>query len=387
MCKMMERLRIVSIVWAILLSGLIVIVPLPNQVEAGTLITGDITTNTTWTLSGSPYWIDGQIKVLEGVTLTIEPGVEVKFVPRYPFAGSSLYVYGCISAVGDSSNHIVLTSNSSDPQPGDWDVILILGHAQLEYADVFYGNMGVVLATGNNTVFESTISHNRYHGLLISSWGRETNEIRNSTIVHNGLSGIFANMTGSATLIENSTISNNKRSGLSIYTGRAGHFIIRNNVISFNQHHGMDLSFDTRFDITCNGVFANDKHGIRLSFHTSNASIHHNNVISNVIQASDDGNSSIWDDGSEGNYWSDYEGNDTDGDGIGDEPYVIDEDSQDNFPFMDPVNYCPLPTQNMPPLAVAKPDYQFAEEGSVALFYGNESYDWDGTIVNYTWDF
>ena len=53
----------------------------------------------------------------------------------------------------------------------------------------------------------------------------------------------------------------------------------------------------------------------------------------------------IWDDDypSGGNYWSDYTGvdeysgpyqNETGSDGIGDTPYVIDENNQDNYPFM-----------------------------------------------------
>jgi len=57
----------------------------------------------------------------------------------------------------------------------------------------------------------------------------------------------------------------------------------------------------------------------------------------------------IWDDGypSGGNYWSDYNGtdlfsgsyqNETGSDGIGDTPYVIDENNQDNYPLIAPFN-------------------------------------------------
>lgn len=45
---------------------------------------------------------------------------------------------------------------------------------------------------------------------------------------------------------------------------------------------------------------------------------------------------SVWDSGSEGNYWSDYNGTDSDGDGIGDTPYIIDSNNVDNYPLMNP---------------------------------------------------
>jgi len=72
---------------------------------------------------------------------------------------------------------------------------------------------------------------------------------------------------------------------------------------------------------------------------TSNTTLYHNNFINNRIQ--------VWtsypvygtdyfDNGKEGNYWSDYRGEDANGDGVGDEPYVIDYKRKDNFPLMTP---------------------------------------------------
>ncbi len=54
----------------------------------------------------------------------------------------------------------------------------------------------------------------------------------------------------------------------------------------------------------------------------------------------------IWDNGTVGNFWSDYYGADNNGDGIGDTPYVIDENNQDNYPLM---HYWGSPTQHSEP--------------------------------------
>jgi len=50
-----------------------------------------------------------------------------------------------------------------------------------------------------------------------------------------------------------------------------------------------------------------------------------------------------WDSGSRGNYWSNYNGTDDNGDGIGDSPHFVYENNQDNYPLMNPVDIATIP--------------------------------------------
>ncbi len=50
-----------------------------HQTQAQTYFYGGIYANTTWTLANSPYIITDTVVVFPGDTLTIQPGVVVKF--------------------------------------------------------------------------------------------------------------------------------------------------------------------------------------------------------------------------------------------------------------------------------------------------------------------
>src|SRR5687767_11639317 len=66
----------------------------------------------TWTLSGSPYIVTGNITVPNDSTLTIQPGVTVDF--QYPSLWS-MKVLGRLIAVGTGADSIRFTSTSPSP--------------------------------------------------------------------------------------------------------------------------------------------------------------------------------------------------------------------------------------------------------------------------------
>lgn len=57
-----------------------------------------------------------------------------------------------------------------------------------------------------------------------------------------------------------------------------------------------------------------------------------------VVGYIEEENLESWSDGKRGNYWSNYNGIDSNFDGVGDTPFVIDEKRQDPYPLMVPYN-------------------------------------------------
>jgi PGF-CTERM protein len=113
-----------------------------------------------------------------------------------------------------------------------------------------------------------------------------------------------------------------------------------------------------------NNTISNNHYGIYMRAAADGNKIYHNNIMDNTIQACDDGYRNSWDDGypSGGNYWSDYVGADdlngpdqdqAGSDGIGDTPYIIDEDEdiKDDYPFMNESGW-PPEEDTTPPAAV-----------------------------------
>jgi hypothetical protein len=114
---------------------------------------------------------------------------------------------------------------------------------------------------------------------------------------------------------------------------------------------------------------------------SSNNTITRNNIVS---LHSDFSYNNTWDNGSVGNYWTDYKGVDANGDGVGDTPYVINPDNQDRYPLMNPWNP-EIPFDTVPPrISMSSPVHRVYNESSVPLTFviyeasSSMSYSLDG---------
>jgi parallel beta-helix repeat protein len=216
---------------------------------------------------------------------------------------------------------------------------------------------GILLYGDNNTITGNIVRQNPSYGVWLIG-GRVNNTICSNTVSNNSrgisvvgwvpLGGIAAKnydtssypLTDWPPLSDNNTIENNTvtHNEYGIDIEFSGGNKISDNVVETN-HQGICIyDYSRNNTVIGNEITAND---VGLSVQSifdspaANNTIFHNNFVNNTNQTyAMVENANAWDDGLEGNYWSEYEGTDANHDGIGDAPYQIVENNVDHYPLM-----------------------------------------------------
>ena len=145
-------------------------------------------------------------------------------------------------------------------------------------------------------------------------------------------SGILLYDAGENIQLINNNIYNNGGVGLYV-SGASANLEIFNNHIYDNWGDGIDLIGSGLENARIyNNIVENNDYGMWIDSDVPNTLQFFNNTFSNTVNAEDVGNHYL-DNGSVGNFWSDYIGLDLDGDGIGETEYSVDTDSSDRYPL------------------------------------------------------
>ena len=195
---------------------------------------------------------------------------------------------------------------------------LTTNNVTVKNINIIEWDVGILGPYNDNTIMGNSITKCKYGINLISNY----NTIINNYVANNE-KGIFIGRVSSFNFISKNYFANNDI-GLEIfsYDSIGGNTITENNI-------------------------ALNKLGIYVTWHRTGLmqNIYRNNFIENTKQVSTSGSSPIfgkkasstWNNGSIGNYWSDYKGPDSNSDGIGDSPYIINDYDKDTYPLMSPL--------------------------------------------------
>jgi parallel beta-helix repeat protein len=181
---------------------------------SGSTWTGPISVNTIWQQVDSPHYILGNIIIEAGVTLEIEPAVNIIVTGDYFFR-----VEGKIDAQGSSGNEIVFDTDAATPAKGNWMGLYFLDSSDdtsmLDYCTIQYADYGINLDNASPMISNSTISTNTYGIYMI---GSSPNILDNN--IDNNTYGIYIGINSSP-IITGNTITNGSYYGVYLYGNNA----------------------------------------------------------------------------------------------------------------------------------------------------------------------
>lgn len=167
---------------------------------------GGIYADTKWTKDKSPYIITGDIVVFPGKTLTIEPGVYVKFDGNY-----FIEIRGSLKAIGSENDTINFMSNKNNPQMSDWNGILININAEqsvtINYCKFVNATHSINFESseweGDIIIKNSIFKNNNY---AMDGWAFNSVNIDSCIFINN----MYAIYGGQWKNVNNSRFTNNK---------------------------------------------------------------------------------------------------------------------------------------------------------------------------------
>jgi parallel beta-helix repeat protein len=303
--------------------------------KGGTIIDGNETETVGIRVYNSPPNYTDSVSIsgftvrncIRGITLSRSINIRLRDVSMtgntYNFGDYTLQAHDIDTSNSVDGRPIYFWVNQSDRQvPADAGFVALVCSTNITVKGLDLTNnvQGLILKNTTHSIIQNVRITNNWDGLYLDRWSN------NNTVIDNNISdnlfmGIYVS-TSSSNTISNNSILNNAYGLLldsTVYAATLGGIPGDINIVRYNTVSGNNVSNSSEF-----GVYLVD---------CEDNTFFHNN-FNNTRQVYSNNSTSRWDDGAEGNYWADYAGTDSDKDGLGDTPYAVDADNQDNHPLM-----------------------------------------------------
>jgi hypothetical protein len=251
--------------------------------------------------------------------------------------------------INASSSFAALTLKPAIPLYGQY-----LLNVTVRNVAIVDGDRGILLQDTNNSIIANNTIANVETGIMVDIYGTG-NIIAGNNLTNISGNGIWIWTSNNAVIANNIT-----NTGTGIYfsdwagnTATGNH--VEDNQIGIKCWAGNPIPEGLENLIYCNNFVNNTLGFLNQAIFIENSSELLYPALVNV-----------WDNGTVGNFWSDYNGTDVNGDGIGDTPYFIDDhysleeaNDTDRYPLMSPVEIAvpslPTPTPSPTPPPTATP--------------------------------
>ena len=253
------------------------------------------------------------------------------------------------------STHVLIENNDFTDIYSDYPTISISGSKNTVKRNIIAGSIRGIAVEGQS----NTISDNRIEALLPILMDKADSTL----IARNNITG-----PASSSYLPDQNYKGNE--GIALFVDCSNNMITGNNITGFiNQ--AVRTVFSCYNNTFYANYFENNEFAVALQEGAVNNTFYGNTftVDSCKIQIDDGVEGVFWDNGTMGNFWGDYNGTDSDGNGIGDVPYNVvaykwDVEvegfvsfvyNQDNYPLMAPFEIPLTPTPSPVPKMESQP--------------------------------
>ncbi len=220
------------------------------------------------------------------------------------------------------------------------------------------GGGASLVSSQNNVISGNNITRNTGNGLWLNGFSNST--LEQNIITENDDDGVIVYNSCNNTIVGN-TIASSGYYGVKIWEDSSENIVSKNLIA--NNKIGILIRGCVNNSIIGNMITENKDWALHLADESKNNVIYHNNFLHNQEEGgiqvlitstidrtavTETGGANVWDNGTAGNYWSDYTtqyptATEIGDSGIGDTPFYINSNNIDRYPLMEPADLGTIP--------------------------------------------